>query len=149
MAALTADFERNHLLHDQVLAALPAKANVRIYRGALACVATATGLAETGSNSAGLRFAGVVVTGINNLGGAAGVISGGASLAGTERTIQVDTQGSHEIALSGADPVFGDVAFLVDDNTVSKVDPGAGVVVGRFLRPGNYGGWIVDISRAA
>lgn len=144
MTALAATFQRNNKLHDKREVALPVKASTIIHTGAFVC--TNSGLAVPGADTSGLVPVGVALEGYDNSAGANGTVPGSSSMSGAARYCVVDQGGEWEFTVSGSAPVYGDVAYVVDDNTVSKADPGNGIVAGKFTRAGNDGGWFVDVA---
>ena len=102
----------------------PLGAGVHVRKGGLLAVASATGLAQPVSDSAGLVFVGVAYESSDNTGGAAGA-----------KSVRVLKTGVFSYAKAGA--AQGDVgktAFAVDDGTVSTAatadNIACGVVVG-------------------
>ncbi len=105
MAALTKD--RNTVRKEGDYAAYQVKANAKIYAGSLVCI-DSTGYAVPGSDTAGLKFAGVSRGYADNTGGADGAMS-----------VEVWKCGSFELAASGMTRSnVGDSVFVADDQTV-------------------------------
>jgi hypothetical protein len=145
MAALAADTIRLHQVHQEDILALPAKADAVIYKGALVAIEASSGMAVPCDDAAGISFVGVAVEGLDNTDGANGVVNSG-SLTASARYVKVDRAGGWMFTATGTTPKAGQLAYCVDDNTVSAADPGEGVVVGTFLHP--HGSlWIVDIPQ--
>ena len=148
--ALTANAQRNMKLHRHQLNALPVAAATVIFTGALVATQDADGLAVPASDAAAQTLQGVAFEGLDNSTGAAGTIPYTAgtddNLLGAERVVRVDQVGEWEFTVNGADPKPGQTAYVVDDDTVSAAAGVNGVVAGRFTRPGNYGGWFVDVG---
>lgn len=146
MAPLAAPKQRNNKLHTPKLNALPVKAGANLFTGAIVCT-DAAGLAVRGSDTVGLTSQGVCYKGFDNTLGADGVIPGSPDNFDAERHVQVDGAGDWEFAVSAGDPVPGQPAYIVDDDTVSANDTAQSLKIGEFARPGNEGGWFVDVSR--
>ena len=109
---------------DGALVRYPVGAGVHVQKGGLLTVASATGLAQPASDSAGVVFIGVAYEEADNRGGMAGAAS-----------VRVLKTGVYTYAKAAA--VQGDVgkaAFAVDDGTVSTAATAdsiaCGVVVG-------------------
>jgi len=122
MTALSSPYDARR--KDGSLLASAMAAEARIYKGGLITVATATGLAQPGTDGAGLVFAGVAYESADNTGGAAGA-----------RTVRILKTGVYTYAKTGASQTnVGKVVFLVDDNTVSIAattnNIACGIVVG-------------------
>lgn len=150
MPPLIANATRQHSSHSPQWVPLPVQAGVNIYDHAIVCT-TAAGLAVPGADVAGLTCWGVAWRGFDNSTGPNGVVGSGivgSSSGSCERYVEVDGQGEWEFAVTGATPIPGDTAYVVDDNTVSA-DPTANqIVLGRFTRPGITSGyWFVDVER--
>lgn len=141
---LTQDGTRTHLVHKEYHLPLPVKAAVHVFRHALVCV-DAAGLAVPAEDLAGYISAGIAVEGFDNTAGQNGVVSG--TSLGSARFIHVDTEGEWELQTDGATPKALQLAYAVDDETVSAEATENSVVVGRFTRPGHAAGWwFVNIS---
>lgn len=141
---LSQDTVRTHLVHREYHLPLPVKAATRIYRHALVC-ADLNGFAVPAGDEAGHIPAGVAVEGFDNTSGQNGVVSGASS--GSVRFIHVDCEGEWELRVDGATPKTLQLAYAVDDETVSAEESENSVVVGRFTRPGHAAGWwFVHIS---
>ena len=105
MSALTKD--RDTVRKDGLYAAYPVKAGAKIFAGGLVCVGS-DGYAVPGSDTAGLKFAGVARAYADNTGGASGAI-----------TVEAWRKGAFELSASGmAKSNAGDAVFVVDDQTV-------------------------------
>lgn len=160
MPPLTKSLVRQHKVHERHLNVAPADAGKVFWVGAYLVREAATGLAIPGVDAAGVIPLGVVVenemdslTGaahLDNTLGADGALTGSTS----ERVVKYDQVGEHAFAVTGvAVPKVGDPSYLVDDNTVTAVAPGAGqpsvngIIAGHFTRPAPVGGWFIDISR--
>jgi hypothetical protein len=146
MANLTQDLQRNRNIHTEQIVPLPVKAAAVLYRNAIAAV-DANGLAVRGSDTAGLSVMGVVAQGFDNTDGADGTLGSNPDMFDAVRYVRVDQVGEWEFAVSGATPKPGQNALVVDDNTVSAAATTNNLKLGRFTRPGNYGGWFVDVER--
>ena len=147
MTALSADVQRLQKLHDHQKIALGVNAGSVIYEGALVCREAATALAIPGADTASLVFMGVATKGYDNTDGADGVVTEG--LTGSARYCEVDTQGHYLFATSES-PKPGDLATILDDNTVSIAATTTNdIVCGTFVQPGPSGYWYVDIERRA
>jgi hypothetical protein len=146
MANLAKTVVRNHNVHTPQLLPLPVKAGAVLFGHAI--VATdANGLAVRGADTAGLTIQGVAYRPFDNTGDADGVLTSSVDQFDAARYVQVDQVGEWEFAVSGASPKPGQPAFVVDDNTVSAAATNNNLKLGRFTRPGNDGGWFVDIER--
>ena len=109
---------------DGALALYPLGAGVRVRKGGLLAVSSATGLAQPVSDSAGLVFIGVAYEGGDNTGGAAGA-----------KSVRVLKTGVFTYAKAGASQTdVGKTALAVDDVSVSTAattsNLACGVVVG-------------------
>ena len=109
---------------DGALVLYPLGAGVHIRKGGLLAVASATGLVQPASDSAGLVFVGVAYEESDNTGGAAGA-----------KSVRVLKTGIYSYAKTGAvQSDTGKTAFLVDDGTVSTAPTSdnlaCGIVVG-------------------
>ena len=107
MTALSNSYDARR--KDGALAAYPLGAGVHVRKGGLLAVASATGLVQPASDSAGLVFVGVAYEESDNTGGAAG--------ARTVRVLKTGVFSYAKIAAVQADT--GKTAFVVDDGTVS------------------------------
>jgi hypothetical protein len=145
MAALTADVQRMHTVHQPQFLPLPVKGGARIFLNAITCT-DANGLAVPGANTAGLRVQGVAWKSFDNTAGADGTLGDTFSAFGAVRFVEVDSQGEWEFTFTGAVPKPGDNAFVVDDNTVAAATSNS-ILLGRFTRPGSPGKWFVDVDR--
>ena len=133
MTALAASYDPKR--KDGELIRYPLAAGVRVFKGALTCVVSATGFLEPAADVAGVVFAGVAFEEANNGTGGVqydGSVSSGA--AGVE-SVLVQTRGVFQYHKSGAVQAdVGKAAFVLDDNTVSTVattdNVRVGVVVG-------------------
>jgi hypothetical protein len=146
MTALAANAQRSKVLHDLRLLPLPVTDGAVIYDGALVCTTAATGLAVPASDAAGLIFQGVAHRGFDNTDGIDGVVDGLSS----ERYCEVDTEGPYSFAVSGATPKPGEIAYALDDNTVSVAQGTNEIIVGHFTEPDpdGSGDWFVDVGSA-
>ena len=118
MTALSASYDARR--KDGLLAAYPAAAGARVFKGAMLAVSAATGLVQPAVDGPGLVFAGVAYEGADNAGGAAGA-----------KSVRVLKTGVFTYAKAGA--AQGDVgktAFAVDDATVATAPTAAGVACG-------------------
>ena len=145
MAALTADAQRMHSVHQPQFLPLPVKGGAHIFLNAITCT-DANGFAVPGANTAGLRAQGVAWKPFDNTAGADGTLGDTFNAFGAVRYVEVDSQGEWEFAFTGAAPKPGDNAFVVDDNTVATVTSNS-ILIGKFTRPGSPGKWFVDIDR--
>lgn len=146
MSAQSGPVQRNHSMHTPHLLPLPVKASAVIYENAIVCT-DANGVAVPGSDTANLVPHGVAHTGYDNTGGADGVVPADTNNFGWLRYCQVDTVGEWEFAVSAGSPKAGGSAFIVDDNTVSANATTNSLKIGTFTRPGNEGGWFVNVER--
>jgi len=146
MANLTRNVIRNHNIHTPQLLPLPVRAGAVLFGNAI--VATdEDGLAVPGADDANLTIQGIAHKPFDNAGGADGVLASSADMFDAERYVQVDQAGEWELAVSDGTPLPGQAAYVVDDNTVSAEDTNNNLRLGRFTRPGNDGGWFVDVER--
>ena len=145
MSALTNDAHRMHSVHQPQFLPLPVKGGVRIYLNAITCT-DANGFAVPGADTAGLRAHGVAWKPFDNRFGADGTLGDTFNAFGATRNIEVDCQGEWEFAFTGATPKSGDVAFVVDDNTVATATTHS-IRIGQFTRPASPGKWFVDLDR--
>ena len=106
MTALTAVYDAKR--KDGKLIGYPLGAGAKVYKGALVCVNTATGYAQTGADAAGVVFVGVAYETSDNTAGGAGA-----------RTVRVQKDGEYLYNAVGASATdVGKPALIVDDNTV-------------------------------
>ena len=122
MTALTAVYDAKR--KDGGLIGYPVAAGAKVYKGALVCVSTGTGYAQTGADAASLLFVGVAYDTADNTGGAGGA-----------KTVRVQKSGEYLYnAPTAAQTDVGKPALIVDDNTVKTAattnNVPAGVVVG-------------------
>jgi len=122
MTALTAAYDAKR--KDGKLVAHPVAAGARVFKGALVAVVTATGLAQSAADAAGMVFAGVAYETCDNTGGAAAA-----------KSVRLLKTGDYTYAKAAAVLAdIGKVAFVADDNTVSTAattnNVPCGVVVG-------------------
>ncbi len=122
MTALSNSYDARR--KDGALVRYPLGAGVHVHKGGLLAVASATGLVQPVSDSAGLVFVGVAYEGSDNTGGAAGA-----------KTVRVLKTGIYTYAKTAAvQSDTGKTAFAVDDGTVSTAPTtdsvACGVVVG-------------------
>ena len=107
MTALAASYDARR--QEGRLVAYKLAAGAKIYKGALVCVTTSTGLAQTGADAAGVVFVGVAYETADNSGGIAGA-----------KSVRVSKSGEFTYAKAGAAQAnVGQTAFVADDNTVS------------------------------
>lgn len=147
MTAITASFQRHNQVHDLQLSAYPVTAATNIPTGAIVCL-NAAGTAVNGAEAAGLSFAGVAYRGYDNSAGLVGVISASDPLANA-RVVEVDRAGVYSFAIDGAAPVAGQIAYLVDNNTVSATAGANSIIVGTFTQPDPTQGtdhWMVKLN---
>ncbi|HNU81939.1 MAG TPA: hypothetical protein PKO05_00720 [Thermoanaerobaculia bacterium] len=155
--ALTANKIRKHKLHERAINVAPVNAGSKIYVGAYICREAATGVVIPGTDAASLVPLGVVVeplfpsdpdlaidAAFDNTSGADGTVTATA----TARAVNYDQAGEYEFTLDGGSdtPKIGQIAYLVDDDTVSTTSTHL-VIAGVFTRPGPSGGWFVDIGK--
>ena len=145
MTALTANAQRMHSVHQPQFLPLPVKAGIRIFLNAIICT-DANGLAVPGANTPGLRPQGVAWKPFDNTTGNDGTLGDTFNGFGATRYVEVDSRGEWEFAFTGVVPKPGDIAFIVDDNTVSTVTTNS-IQIGKFTRPASPGKWFVDIDR--
>ena len=120
MTALTSSHETRR--KDGALVRYPVGAGVHVQKGGL--LASATGLAQPASDSAGVVFIGVAYEEADNTGGAAGA-----------KSVRVLKTGVYTyVKAAAAQGDVGKTAFVVDDGTVSTAatadSVACGVVVG-------------------
>ena len=156
MTALAANKLRSNKAHERCLNSAPVNAGSKIFVGAYLCREAGTGVVIPGADAAGLIPLGVVVeqefpddpdvartAALDNTDGADGSISGTTFT----RCVRYDQVGEYAFVVSGGTPKVGQVAYLVDDATVSPAITTHGIVAGVFTRPDQGGlGWLVDIS---
>lgn len=109
---------------------LPVAANAVIYAGALVCL-TAAGFATKGATSTTLKVAGVAQQRVDNTGGADGALR-----------VEVEAGHTWLMANSAAGDLItlanvGDVAYIVDDQTVAKTSGGS---------TRSVAGYVVDVD---
>lgn len=118
MTALAASYDPKR--KDGQLIRYPLAAGAHVFKGALVCVSTTTGLLMPGADAAGVVCVGVAFEEGNNGVGAVqydGSVSSG--LAGAV-SVRVQTVGLYQYHKAGAVQAdVGKQAFLVDDNTVA------------------------------
>lgn len=120
MAALTAAYDAKR--KDGQLIAYPMAA-VKIYKGALVIVTSATGFVSTGSDAAGVGFVGVAYETVDNTAGAAG----GAN-------IRLQKTGEYiYTAVGAAQTDVGKTAYLVSDGTVQTAATTNSIAVGKVV----------------
>jgi hypothetical protein len=147
LTALAHKVQRQFTSHDPQIVPLPAAADAVLYVGALIAV-NSSGVAIPAGDTAGTTAMGVCFRGgLDNTGGAAGTLGGTFNYFGAARVIEVDVEGEWEFAVTGTTPKPGQVALVVDDNTVSAAATTNSIPCGRFTRPGSPGMWFVDIER--
>ena len=98
----------------------PLAAGAHVYKGALVCVVTATGLLAAGADAAGVVCVGVAHEEGNNVAGAVqydGTVTSGAAGAVSVRVEKTGVYLYHKTGAVQTD--VGKTAFLVDDNTVA------------------------------
>lgn len=118
MTALASSYDPKR--KDGELIRYPLAAGVHVFKGALVCVNTTTGLLMPGADAAGVVCVGVAFEEGNNVAGGVqydGSVSSG--LAGAV-SVRVQTVGLYQYHKAGATQAdVGKQAFLVDDNTVA------------------------------
>lgn len=118
----------------------PVLTAVTIYQGTMVAVTTA-GYARMAGDVAGLQLVGMASRQADNTAGASGAI---------EVPVQPITALGYVI-LNADTPLpawVGDIAYFVDDNTVSNADPGNTVVAGRIekiVRTGATGAVLINL----
>ena len=118
MTALSKSYDARR--KDGALVLYPLGAGVHIRKGGLLAVASATGLVQPGSDSAGLVFVGVAYEEGDNTGGAAGA-----------KSVRVLKTGVYTYAKTAAVQAdTGKTAFVVDDGTVSTAATTDSVICG-------------------
>lgn len=122
MAPLTKDKQRQSLA-GSVRQPLPVNAEAKIFVGALVSI-DATGMAIAATTAAGTRVAGFARTGLDNTGGADGVLG-----AAPARFVVVERGVPYSIECQGS-PLAGLPVYVVDDDTVTTV---AGNVLAGYL----------------
>ncbi len=155
--ALSANKIRKHKLHERAINTAPVNAGSKIYVGAYLCREAASGVVIPGADAAGLVPLGVVVEPLfpddpdmaisaayDNTSGDDGAVTATSAV----RSVNYDQRGEYLFALdAGSDtPKVGGLAFLADDDEVSTTST-HGVIAGVFTRPGENGGWYVDIGK--
>ena len=139
MAALTSSYETKR--KDGRLVLYPLAAGVHVFKGALVCVASATGLLVPGADAAGAVFVGVAYEDGNNVAGYVPPLGSipGSGAAGAV-SIRVEKDGLYQYHKTGAvQSDVGKVAYLLDDNTVSTAATANSVhcgVVGALIDSG-------------
>ena len=120
MTALTGSYDLKR--KEGQLIRYPLATGVHVFKGALVCVSTASGLLVPGADVAGVVCVGVAYEEGNNVAGAVqydGSVSSGAAGAVAVRVQTVGLYQYHKVGAVQAD--VGKQAFLLDDNTVSTV----------------------------
>lgn len=155
--ALSANKIRKHKLHERAINTAPVNAGSKIYVGAYLCREAATGVVIPGADAAGLVPLGVVVEPLfpddpdlaidaayDNTNGADGAVTGATAV----RAVNYDQVGEYAFSLyeGSGTPVVGQLAFLMDDDSVSTTSEN-GVIAGVFTRLAPGSGWFVDISK--
>ncbi len=121
MTALAAAFDARR--QEGKLLAYRMAAGAKIYKGALVCVTSATGLAATGADAAGVVFVGVAYETSDNTGGGAGA-----------RSIRVQKTGDFTFNSTGAAQAdVGKTAYLGDDNTAKTAATTNNIPVGKVV----------------
>ena len=106
--ALTEDVLRTHKIFDTT--SIPVKETTTIYKGSLVGV-DATGYAIVMADTAGIRFAGVAIDGVDNSSGSSGDLN-----------VTVDNLKVQKITCSGATQAWvGAMMYAVDDDTVALI----------------------------
>jgi hypothetical protein len=146
MTALATDTQRQFGHHTVQVRPLPVAADTVIWVGSLTAT-NASGLAVPAADTAGLIVHGICRTGCDNRGGAAGTLGSDPDSMTAAQFVRVDCQGEWELVVTGAVPKPGQLAFAVDDNTVSAAATTNNIPVGRFSRPAGPSTWMVDIER--
>ena len=121
MAVLTSSYETKRREGQLVL--YPLAAGAHVFKGALVCVASATGFLVPGADVAGVVFVGVAYESGDNVSGYVPPFGGipGTGAAGAV-SIRVEKDGLYQFHKTGAVQAdVGKVAFILDDNTVSTV----------------------------
>lgn len=161
--ALAKNKVREHKIHQGHENVAPAKAGEVYYTGGGLCV-DANGLAVPAADVAGYKSLGVATSPLfpddpdlsrnshlDNSAGLDGVVQGDPER--IERAVRYDAAGEWAFLVAGAAaPKVGDVAYWVDDDTVSAENGVGlaaenGVVAGVFTRPAPHGGWMIDLYR--
>ncbi len=118
MTALSNSYDARR--KDGALVLYPLGAGVHVRKGGLLAVATATGLVQPASDSAGLVFVGVAYEESDNTGGAAGA-----------KSVRVLKTGIYTYAKTAAVQAdTGKMAFVVDDGTVSTAPTADSIICG-------------------
>lgn len=113
----------------------PVNAGAHIYKGALVCVQVSDGMLVDGTAATGLAFAGI----------AAEQVDGGASDGAVNANVV--TQGIVTLAASsGAATDVGQVAYLVDNNTVGTAQQTGNIAVGKVTKYNSATSLDVDIT---
>lgn len=129
---------------DLLKIAHPVNATSHIYANTIVAREAGTNVVIPAANTAGLRVCGVSLEEVDNTSGADGTYGPPAA-----RLVTVDADGIWPFAVDGATPKFDQIAYVVDDNTVSAAVTTNGVIAGRFVRPNPQvsGEWFVDFSK--
>jgi hypothetical protein len=146
MTPLTRSTQRPFGLHQDQILPLPVAADTAVWTGAL--VATnAAGLAVPAADTAGLTVHGICRTGCDNRTGAVGTLGNATDFSTAQRYVRVDRQGEWALKVTGTAPKPGQLAFAVDDDTVSAAPTVNNIPAGRFTRPAGPSTWFVDVER--
>ena len=144
MTALAASYDTKR--RDGQLIRYPLAAGVHVFKGALVCITSATGLLAPGADAAGVVCVGVAYEEGNNIAGAVqydGSVSSGAAGAVSVRVQPVGLFEYHKTGAVQAD--VGKPAFIVDDNTVATAATTDNVrcgVVAALVDAGTLGVWM-------
>jgi len=135
MPGLTKD--RNTVRKQGDYAAYPVKGGAKVFAGSIVCIGT-DGYAIPGSDTAGLKFAGVARAYADNTAGANGALM-----------VEVWRRGVFEVSASGmAIANFGDPVYVVDDHTIGLAATTTNdVPCGRVSEFNSATSVYVDISR--
>jgi len=135
MSGLTKD--RNTVRKEGQYASYPVKASAKIYAGSIVCLGS-DGYALPGSDTAGLKFAGIARGYVDNSAGASGA-----------QSVEVWRRGSFELSATGmAVANAGDAVYVVDDHTVGLAAQTANdVPCGRVSEFNSATSVYVDIAR--
>lgn len=122
---------------------VPVAADAIIFRSAIVMRESGASAAVPGADTAGAVFLGIALEALDNTGGLDGTVTGTAY----ERAVSVSRIGEYAFAVDGATPKVGQVALIVDDNTVSADATSNNVACGKFTGPAPDARWWVDIAR--
>lgn len=135
MSALTGD--RNTVRKQGEYAAYPVKGGAVIFAGGIACI-DAGGYAVAGSDTAGLKTAGISRGYVDNQSGADG-----------DAYVEVWRKGSFELSAAGMGPAnAGDAVYVLDDQTVGLSGSSVNnVACGKIAEVVSATSVFVDIDR--